>query len=77
MEDPVVMPDAFIGASVSEPHTSKLNGGIFLICVYIYVYIVRTSTRTRAAYGQYARDPKSRADPDTFIISEFLGWKWT
>ena len=45
-----------IGASVSEPHTSELNGGISL--VYIIIYIVRMSkcTHTRAAYGHYARD---------------------
>ena len=31
-----------IGASLSEPHTSEFNGGIF-IYIYIYIYICRTS----------------------------------
>ena len=34
-----------IGASLSEPHTSEFNGGIF-IYIYIYIYIIcRTSFR--------------------------------
>ena len=28
-----------IGASLSEPHTSELNGGIF---IYIYIYIIKS-----------------------------------
>ena len=59
---------AVIGASMSEPHTSELNRGIFSdVCVYIYRTYVHC-TCTRAAYGQYARDLKACADLDTFII---------
>ena len=30
-----------VGASLSEPHTSKSNGGIFIYILYIYLsYIV-------------------------------------
>ena len=42
-----------IGASMSEPHTSELNGGISLICVYMYCTLYVQCTRTPAAYGHY------------------------
>ena len=29
-----------LGVSMSEPHTSELNSGIFLICMCVYIYIM-------------------------------------
>ena len=29
----------FVGASLSEPHTSESNGGFFIFFIYIYIYI--------------------------------------
>ena len=65
-----------IGASLSEPHTSELNGGIFLIYICMYVCMYRTSyvqcTRTRAACGQKACDLlTTRAILDTFKFRVF------
>ena len=52
-----------IGASVSEPHTSKFNGGISLslsIYIYMYIYMYCTlyvqCTRMHATCGQKACD---------------------
>ena len=56
-----------IEASMSEPHTSELNGGIFFLYIYIYILCVRCMCM-RATCGQYTRDLKSRADLDTFIF---------
>ena len=43
-----------IGASVSEPHTSELNGRISLISVYINICVSYIQCmRTCATYGHY------------------------
>ena len=40
-----------IGASLSEPHTSESNDGIFIyIYIYIYIYICRTSFCKNSEY---------------------------
>ena len=64
-----------IGASLSEPHTSELNGRIFLIYICIYICMYRTSyvqcTRTCAACGQKACDLTTRAILDTSFCFKF------
>ena len=44
-----------IGASLSEPHTSEFNGGIFIYYIYIYISVVRrfqSSTQQLSLYTQ-------------------------
>ena len=47
---------ALIGASLSEPHTSELNGGIFLIyiCMYVCMYVSYV-VRPMHAYARRVR----------------------
>ena len=54
---------------LSEPHTSELNGRIFLIYICIYICVVRP--RTRAACGQKACDLTTRAILDTSFCFKF------
>ena len=66
---------AIIGASLSEPHTSELNGRIFLIYICIYIYMYHTSyvqcMHTRAACGQKAYDLTTHAIMDTSFSFKF------
>ena len=61
-----------IGASLSEPHTSELNGGIFLIYIYVCMYVSYVQCmRTRAACGQKACDLTTRLILDTSFCFKF------